>query len=305
VSAPVEETLAYEAEQRPRVAAVALAGAVLTVAGNVMLTMLASGGPTESDGFISLPEALDARVAGREPEGPSLWVQRIDHWGDNAALLSVSSVLTSLAAVCLILTILFLYRATAARTEGVGRVPYYAALAALVLYPVPHLVREVAQWIGSANFQDAAVRNTQTAQDVLGASVVGIGSALELLGTFALAVAVVLISLNAMRIGVLTRFWGVLGILTGVLTVFQADQPGIVRAVWLIGVGLLIAGRIKAPPAWETGRAEPWPTQQQLREQREAAAGRAPKPAPQAGAEPNGDGPLSPAQARKKRKRRR
>ena len=82
-----------------------------------------------------------------------------------------------------------------------------------------------------------------------------------------------LVALNAMRAGLLTRFFGVLGILAGVLTVFQADQPGIVRAFWLIGVGLLIGGRISVPPAWHTGRAEPWPTQQQLRERREAEAG--------------------------------
>ena len=44
-----------------------------------------------------------------------------------------------------------------------------------------------------------------------------------------------------MRVGLLTRFFGVLGIIAGVLTVFQLDQPGIVRAFWLIGVGLLIA----------------------------------------------------------------
>jgi hypothetical protein len=100
--------------------------------------------------------------------------------------------------------------------------------------------------------------------------------------------------------------------LAGVLTVFQADQPGIVRAFWLIGVGLVIAGRLSAPPAWHTGRAEPWPTQQQLREQREAARAGGDAPAKQkprgedaANGEDASADDAKPAHTRKKRKHRR
>ena len=37
-----------------------------------------------------------------------------------------------------------------------------------------------------------------------------------------------------MRVGLLTRFVGILGIIVGVLTVFQLDQPQVVRAFWLV-----------------------------------------------------------------------
>jgi hypothetical protein len=305
---PVEQTLSWEAEKRPRAATIAVAGGLLTLLGNVLLTLLTNGGPTEDEGFISVTEALQARIAGQDPEGPSLVVRQIDHWGDNAPLLGVSTLLNCIAAVCLALTVLFLYRATYARSTQVGRVPYYGALAGLVLYPLGRAIRELAQWIGSANFEDEAVRTAGTARDVLSTGAVSVGSLIEVLGTFALAVAIVLVALNAMRVGLLTRFFGVLGILAGVLTVFQADQPGIVRSFWLIGVGLVIAGRLNTPPAWQSGRAEPWPTQQQLREQREAAqgdrAGRVTRDDDGDETAVEAEGP-KPAHARKKRKRRR
>lgn len=307
---PVEETLAWEAERRPRIATIAVAGGLATVVGNVLLTALTSGGPTQDDGFISLTEAVGARAAGQAPEGPSLSVRAADFLGDKAVLLSVSTILTSLSALCLALVVLYLYRAAAARSDTVGRLPYYAALAGLILVPLGHTVWQIARWIDSASFQDAAERTANAARDITATPLIGAGFLLDSLGTFALAVATVIVCLNAMRVGLLTRFFGALGIIIGVLPVFgaiggyQLDQPGVIRAFWMIGVGLMIAGRLKVPPAWHTGRAEPWPSQQQVREQRDAARGKAPAAAN--GAQKAGPAAgESPPELRKKRKRRR
>jgi hypothetical protein len=301
VTAAVEETLAREAEQRPRVVTAAVAAGLLTLAGNVMLALITRGGPNEGDGFISLTESLGAAVGGGTPQEQSLLVRQVDFYGDNAALLTLSTVLTTIGAILTALVLLFVHNASAARSEAVGRLPRLAILGGLTLFPVGHLLREVGAWVGSANFQDEAVRTAQTAREVFTAGPVGVGSLFEVLGSFALALAFVLVSLNAMRVGLLTRFVGILGIIVGVLTVFQLDQPQIVRAFWLVFVGMLIAGRTRtgAPPAWQTGRAEPWPSQQQLRERRQAAT---------APAVPDTPGPEtgdSPSAQKRKRKRRR
>ena len=63
---PVEETLAWEAEKRPRIAMIAIAAGVLTVIGNVLRTVLLNGGPAEDDGFISFGQAMQARLEGQE-----------------------------------------------------------------------------------------------------------------------------------------------------------------------------------------------------------------------------------------------
>ena len=82
---------------------------------------------------------------------------------------------------------------------------------------------------------------------------------LLLLGTFSLAVGMVLVSLNAMRIGLLTRMLGYLGVAAGAMMVL-VPLP-IVQIFWLAALGLILLGRWPggAPPAWRTGQAEPWP----------------------------------------------
>lgn len=310
----VEETLAFEAERRPRIATIAIVGGVLSVVGNMMLAAITSGGPTQEDGFIGLPESIGAHIDGGRPEGPSLAVRQIDDIGDNFALLSVTSVLTAASAAALMYLMVFLYRSTYVRGPEIGRTPYLAAMAGLLFYPLGHLVREITQWVAAANFADAAERTPEEARTALSEPITAsIGAIIELVGTFGLSVGVVLVCLGAMRVGLLTRFFGVLGIIVGALAILgsfsgqQLDQPGIIRAFFMIGVGLMLAGRIKAPPAWETGRSEPWPSRQQLLEQRaqdvQAKAPRAPKPAA-SGGDVSLDKP-APARTRKKRKDRR
>ncbi len=87
------------------------------------------------------------------------------------------------------------------------------------------------------------------------------------LGLFIVAVALVLVSLGAMRVGLLTRFLGYLGIIAGVLTIIPLVPIPIVEAYWLLALAYLLSGRWPSgvPPAWSSGRAEPWPSSQQLR----------------------------------------
>ena len=298
----VEETLSREAEQRPRIATIALLGGLLSIAGSILFTILINGGPTEKDGFISLTEALGASLAGGAAEGDSLIVRQVDYYGDNVAPLIASAVLTAGAGICAGLVLLHLYRAINARNPAFGRIPLFAAVTGLVMYPIGHLVFFIATWTGAASFQDASERNAGTAREALTSSASAAGELFEGLGKLALAAGLVLIALHAMRIGLLTRFLGVLGIIAGVLWVFPLDQPGIIRAFWLVSVGLLLAGRTRTglPRAWQTGRAEPWPTRQQALEQRQAAAGTG-----GASAAPAAPATQSAPAQRRKRKRRR
>ena len=84
-----------------------------------------------------------------------------------------------------------------------------------------------------------------------------------------------LIALNAMRVGLLTRFMGVLGIITGALQILPFGGPlPVVQSFWLLMLSLLFSGRWTGgtPPAWRTGNAEPWPSGAAVREQRRRAA---------------------------------
>jgi hypothetical protein len=65
-------------------------------------------------------------------------------------------------------------------------------------------------------------------------------------------------AMQAMRVGLLTRFWGSLGMALGAVS-FLFFQFTI---LWFIYAGLLFLGWVPngRPPAWESGEAEPWPT---------------------------------------------
>ena len=120
-------------------------------------------------------------------------------------------------------------------------------------------------------------------------------------GTLAFAFSFVIVALNAMRAGLLTRFMGVLGIIVGALMVLPILPSPVVQIFWLGALGLLFIGRWAGGrgPAWETGKAEPWPVP-------EGRGGLfAPRPRPEAEPEPEPQSEPEPVNRPASRKRRR
>lgn len=80
-----------------------------------------------------------------------------------------------------------------------------------------------------------------------------------LAGALGLVVALFYTCLWAMRTGLLSRFWGSLGMALGIATLI-----GLIffLLIWLVYVALLFVGKVPGgkPPAWKRGEAVPWPT---------------------------------------------
>jgi hypothetical protein len=121
----------------------------------------------------------------------------------------------------------------------------------------------------------AVDKTNSAATDALSPTATLVGQLIWEVSALALGFGIAIIALNAMRVGLLTRFMGVLGVIVGVAVapILPIDQQGIIRVFWLAALGMLFLGRLPSgtPKAWVTGQAEPWPSQQQLREQRAAA----------------------------------
>ncbi len=75
-------------------------------------------------------------------------------------------------------------------------------------------------------------------------------------GQIGFVFAMVYTCLYAMRAGLLTRFWGSLGIALGAVS-FLFFQ---FTLLWFIYFGILLLRRDSQPPAWQTGEPIPWPT---------------------------------------------
>jgi len=80
-----------------------------------------------------------------------------------------------------------------------------------------------------------------------------------LAGRIGLAVALVYSCLWAMRVGLLTKFWGSFGMALGVAALILLVQFSL---IFFIYFGLLLIGKLPRgrPPAWAAGEAVPWPT---------------------------------------------
>lgn len=123
----------------------------------------------------------------------------------------------------------------------------------------------------------------------------GIATGFALGGRLGLAIALFYSCLYAMRTGLLTRFWGSLGMALGVAALLLLVQ---FTMIWFIYFALLLTGRLPGgrPPAWAAGEAIPWPTPGER-----AAESLEPSDAPEL-SEPVGEDPDS--GERRKRKQR-
>jgi hypothetical protein len=165
--------------------------------------------------------------------------------------------------------------------------------------------------------QAAGKARDDLASDLLDdSSLLQVGSLLRFVGLLSLVFALIYIPLWSMRTGLLTRFWGMLGLALGIsLLLVPVGIFGLV--LWFAVIGLMLARWWPAPlpPAWDAGEAIPWASRQDI----------GPPPAEGAGAgtvegsgrevseqalPTNGDGETPPeagetqGQRRKKRKRR-
>ncbi len=297
----VEESLAWESRWAPRAAIAAILAGLCTVGGAVIPITAFRNPP-----HVTLVEGL-RDAAGTANPGPG--ARTVLFLDDRLAQLTIAQVLTSLAAPLAALALVYLYRAVRARRPEFRQGALVAAVAGAVLVSVAGLVLQIALDISVSDFASSSDQMSKAVNDALQPSVASAAQLLGLVGKLALAFAVVVISLNAMRVGLLTRFLGILGILAGVTTIV-VNLP-IVQAFWLVGLGLLFLRRLPGgtPPAWETGAAEPWPTRQETMEQQgrlpggRSAPAKAPPPPPSGAPESAPDLPGHPRSKKKKRRR--
>jgi hypothetical protein len=291
-----EETLAWEAEHRPRAGIAALAAAILTFLGLVLTTTGQPGTSKFDDRIVSVVDAMNKTAAGQPVPPGRVSAYAVDV-GQHPALPIAGSILYALGSLAIFFALAFLFRATRARRPQLQQLVLVLAAIGTVGYAVGRGASDIGRYVGAMGFVDAADKSNSAARDALSPTAALVGQGILELGALTLGVAFVMLGLNAMRVGLLTRFMGVIAMIAGATYVLPLDQQGIIRIFWLGALGFLILGRWpRVPLAWTTGKAEPWPSQQQLREQRQAArAGEQPSEPESKGPRPERTPPPAPA----------
>lgn len=300
--APVEETLAWEAENRSRAGYAAIAAGVLLFATFLYAIIGFSGSPS-----VTLTDGLRDAVGQPPADGrKGLLTAKAIWYDDNGVVLILVTLLSAVGTALIAMVLGYLFRATAARRPNTSRVILGFGLVGPILYGLGPLISVVTVVLQSGSYVSDGVFSTLGAHDAVttGSGIV-FAQVFVLLGQIGTAAAVVFISLWAMQTGLLTRFLGILGIIVGALLLLPAffGPPAIIQTFWLIALGLMFLGIAGVtPPAWAAGRAIPWPSQQQLREQQEGALG---EPDEEERQEPAAEAFGAPHPASKKRKRKR
>jgi hypothetical protein len=92
------------------------------------------------------------------------------------------------------------------------------------------------------------------------------GGVISTLGVLALVVGMVYTSLWSMRVGLLSRFWGAVGMAFGLFLIIPIFPPIPGLVLWFAALGLMFIGvwPRPLPPAWAAGEAIPWPRRDEL-----------------------------------------
>jgi hypothetical protein len=193
-----------------------------------------------------------------------------------------ASVLQALAVLLLAPIMYYVFRATRWRRSETPPIALILVLAGPVAAAVLSVATTLLQIHAATKFSHLGPLFPKSANDHAdhyirqgAAPVVGY---LGLLAGFAVGAGVAVISLNAMRAGLLSKFMGILGVILGVLTAIPIffGGPSVIQFFWLIALGILILDRWPGGrgPAWDSGEAIPWPTAADRRQELQPTAER-------------------------------
>lgn len=184
----------------------------------------------------------------------------------------ISSILQAIGVGLIALPLYYLFRAADARSEKMRSQLVYVTLAAPLFLMALAILSGLTTMHAAREFVSDDLpkflahhvsltgdRAENAASDAISeAPLRSLAAGFAIAGQLGFVVAMVYTSLYAMRTGLLTRFWGSLGIALGAVS-FIFFQFAL---LWFVYLGLLIAGWVPGgrPPAWASGEAEPWPT---------------------------------------------
>jgi hypothetical protein len=267
-----DETLLYETRIRPRQAIVAGLAALLLVVAAVV------------------------QVIGPQAKVAELTVQLI-LINKRFPLDIIGSILQGAGLLAMVWTLAFLVDAAKARRPEMQPLTKYVALTGGIVSAVGGVIYAVILAIKAHQFVTTGLQTYQQANSLTKGAALPVLQTLDIAAQFALEIGLILIALNAMRVGLLTRFLGYTGMVVGVagMLLVGSAPAAAIQVFWLGALAYLLVGRWPGgdPPAWRTGQAEPWPSAAAAREERMKEAGQSgrgssrkkaapPQPAPEA-----------------------
>jgi hypothetical protein len=297
-SAEIRQQVESETERRTRLAVPAFAGGILYLLSAIIIANTLKGAPT-----VGLLQGLSPALSGVAEPAVSPRATEVKFISHHSFPLLAGSVLAAIAVGALTLILLLILAATRFRRPEMWRAARPLVLYGGVAVAVVSVGHQIVSAIETHNF---ATGHDFTAHAVDQALTKGTANLIvdyaSLLAGLSLAAGMISTAINAMRVGLLPRWMGILGTFTGLLIFLPIGgaELQVIPAIWMVMIGILFIGRWPnaEPPAWAAGEARPWPS-------RAASAGRARGGAPATAGAEVVPAPAQPALSSRKRRKRR
>jgi hypothetical protein len=299
----ITEQVERETEWRSRLAVPAFAGGVFYLLSGIITNSVASSAPT-----VGIVQGLTPALNGEASPAISPRAPEVKYLSHHASSLIIASVIAAVAITVLTLVLLVLSNATIFRRPASWRIARPLVLVGGIGLAAISILHQAVLAVETHSFAVGHDFTSHAVDNALAKSTPNvITQYLDLLAGLAVAVGMGATMVNAMRVGLVTRWLGVIGILSAILIFLPIGGATleVIPSFWLVAMGILYVGKWPngQPPAWEAGEARPWPSRAQLRE----AAGGAQRGRP---ALATGSGEVTPEPAkpvggsgRKRRKR--
>jgi hypothetical protein len=193
-------------------------------------------------------------------DGESEFLSKIDN---DSGLFMASQIARGLGATLLMAPLLYLFHAALGRSEQMRSQLLGVVVAGPLFLGVSAVLTGISLQDAASTFIDRGVAGSVDHRDKIAENVIedaslrNLAGGLGLAGALGFAAAMLYSSLHALRTGLLTRFWGSLGMAIGAVSILLFQFT----LIWFIYAGLLFAGWVPRgrPPAWAEGEAVPWP----------------------------------------------
>jgi hypothetical protein len=256
-----QRQLDWELTNRTKAVAAAAVGGIFVIAPSVYIGLSHTNADAPSVGPIeALTPALNGQVAAQVNPRETL----IEYWAHHSTASIIAGAMLALSMVGIGYVLWYLFAATRARRPELPAFARWLAVIGPVLMALSSIGVPLFRYLGCQAFLDGSDHTRDAVDQALGGTGVLVCAVIGLAGQLSLALSFVLIALNAMRVGLLTQFMGIIGVIVGALYVFQVGPAPILQAFWLIALIPLFLhrwpGNVGTPKAWLTGVAVPWPT---------------------------------------------
>jgi hypothetical protein len=272
-STEISEQVERESAWRARMGVPAFAGGFLYFLSAIIVTATLNSAPT-----VGLLQGLTPAIRGVANPPISPRAAEVKYISHHALALIAGSLVKSVSLIVLMLLVLLLIEATRFRRPETWSMVRPLVLVGGIVLAVVNLLHQVVSSIQAHNFAVGHDFSSHAVEQALTKGAFNVGSQyVDLLAALALTAGIIVISINAIRVGLLTRWLGVIGIFAGLLIFLPIGGATleIIPAFWMAGMGVLYMGRWPNgdPPAWPSGEARPWPTQADRRAEREEDGG--------------------------------